>query len=608
MEGIGSSPRSLYGLATRAIIQHFKRHRACLDLLPENILFDIIYEIFERKNLPLLVKELGNFPIFARLLRMGDKRGSLHRMLQAAAEQDSSITGALAQAFACGATKPLESLDEDENLSLADISRTLETGFTLGGFLCEAGWYPAATTVHRACLANLKKLNPLEPSFLFCKLETLSKLLHSLSSFCCFQEATALATELQQCLHSANPALTPQTFPNLAAIFNELSSHSFMKSQYHESYTWAMKAVQLLVPNNPPKVMIDVLRQASKACVVKREFSKAEVLVKQAVCLAKMIYGTNHAKYADCLIDYGFYLLNVDCITASMMIYKNALDVRLECFGRENLQVAVAHEDLAYATYVNEYSTGKFDEARKHAHSSLQILSRHLPKNHLLLASSKRVLALILEEIAIDNQDRTVEKALLKEAEELHLFALDLAIQSFGESNVQTAKHYGNLGRLYQTMQRYQEAEKMHLKAIQIKESLLGLEDYEVALSVGHLASLYNYDMEQYDKAEQLYLRSIKIGRQLFGPSYSGLEYDYRGLIQVYQMTTNFERFVEFNGVLQEWKVLRDEKDAEQDSADVVEEKSPLSLPDLLQTVANLPELPAVATTGNISTYPSSRG
>ena len=29
-------------------------------------------------------------------------------------------------------------------------------------------------------------------------------------------------------------------------------------------------------------------------------------------------------------------------------------------------------------------------------------------------------------------------------------------------------------------------------------------------------------------------------------------------------MTTNFERFVEFNGVLQEWKVLRDEKDAEQ--------------------------------------------
>jgi|688.fasta_scaffold1943310_1 hypothetical protein len=34
-------------------------------------------------------------------------------------------------------------------------------------------------------------------------------------------------------------------------------------------------------------------------------------------------------------------------------------------------------------------------------------------------------------------------------------------------------------------------------------------------------------------KAEELYLRSIRIGRKLFGPSYSGLEYDYRGLVQV---------------------------------------------------------------------------
>ena len=41
-------------------------------------------------------------------------------------------------------------------------------------------------------------------------------------------------------------------------------------------------------------------------------------------------------------------------------------------------------------------------------------------------------------------------KSLLSEAEELHLFALKLAINSFGESNVQTAKHYGNLGTLYQ--------------------------------------------------------------------------------------------------------------------------------------------------------------
>ena len=115
----------------------------------------------------------------------------------------------------------------------------------------------------------------------------------------------------------------------------------------------------------------------------------------------------------------------------------------------------------------------------------------------------------------------------------MHKFALSLSRKSFGEENVHTAKQYGNLGRLYQTTQMFELSEKMHLKAIAIKEAKLGTSDYEVALSIGHLASLYNYDMKKYDEAEQLYLRSIEIGKNLFGPAYSGLEYDYLGLQEV---------------------------------------------------------------------------
>ena len=77
-------------------------------------------------------------------------------------------------------------------------------------------------------------------------------------------------------------------------------------------------------------------------------------------------------------------------------------------------------------------------------------------------------------------------------------------------------------------MEKFHQAEQMHLKAIHIKETLLGKDDYEVALSIGHLASLYNYDLEELNKAEELYLRSIAISLRLFGPAYSGLEYDYR--------------------------------------------------------------------------------
>ena len=125
---------------------------------------------------------------------------------------------------------------------------------------------------------------------------------------------------------------------------------------------------------------------------------------------------------------------------------------------------------------------------------------------------------------------------------------------------------------------------------------------------MGHLASLYNYDMKEYSKAEQLYLRSIKIGRKLFGPSYSGLEYDYRGLIQVYHLTRNYEKFIEYQEILDLWRISREARDAEQVMKDflfrnikiydclylqgekVEDDRSALSLTDLIQTVTKVKE------------------
>ncbi|KAL3227929.1 hypothetical protein MRX96_003870 [Rhipicephalus microplus] len=268
-------------------------------------------------------------------------------------------------------------------------------------------------------------------------------------------------------------------------------------------------------------------------------------------------FGREHPKTADTLLDYGFYLLNTDSVSQSVRVYRKVLDIRQSVHGGNNLHVALAHEDLAYSSYVLEYRSGRFQNARDHAEKAMQIMTRLLPEDHLLLASSKRVKALILEEIAIDNTDKEQEMRLLQEALDLHVSALRLSCQAFGEMNVQTAKHYGNLGRLYQSMRRFKEAEEMHLKAIDIKERLLGPEDYEVALSVGHLASLYNYDMKLYEQAEHLYLRSIAIGTKLFGEAYSGLEYDYRGLLRVSMEMNKTNQVLRYTRVLEEWRQLR---------------------------------------------------
>lgn len=100
-----------------------------------------------------------------------------------------------------------------------------------------------------------------------------------------------------------------------------------------------------------------------------------------------------------------------------------------------------------------------------HVNRAIDIMEKLLPDKHLMLSSAKRVKALILEEIALDSAPANgSDQNLFFKSETLHLSALLLAKDAFGENNVQTAKHYGNLGRLYQSMRRYKVRYKFSKK------------------------------------------------------------------------------------------------------------------------------------------------
>lgn len=352
------------------------------------------------------------------------------------------------------------------------------------------------------------------------ELNCAQKLLYAQSAFCCFQDAAITTSHALEtishllCDHTTNSTTIPSAL--IASVYTQISVLHFHRSEYTLSYDWSYRALQYLTQKSPDKITIDVLRQAAKACVVKRKFQCANLLIKQAVARARKVFGESHLKYSDALMDYGFFLLNVDSTTKSVNVYKQALEIKQQNLGTNNIFVAIAHEDLAYALYVLEYNSGRFDSALSNISTCIDIMSELVQDNQLMQASAKRVKALILEEIALDNMpfpsslDRK-SQPMLQESEKLHLTALNLSLEAFGENNVQTAKHYGNLGRLYQSMCEYEKAEQMHKKAIKIKSDLLGCYDYEVGLSIGHLASLYNYHMEKYREAEELYLKSIHI-------------------------------------------------------------------------------------------------
>lgn len=53
---------------------------------------------------------------------------------------------------------------------------------------------------------------------------------------------------------------------------------------------------------------------------------------------------------------------------------QTALDIRQSVFGGKNIHVATAHEDLAYSSYVHQYSSGKFDNALWVQHTAAQLV------------------------------------------------------------------------------------------------------------------------------------------------------------------------------------------------------------------------------------------
>ncbi|KAH8342975.1 amyloid protein-binding protein 2 isoform X1 [Drosophila kikkawai] len=450
---------------------------------------------------------------------------------------------------------PAAAADEalEEELPVEEL-QAIDLGLRLGSFLSEAGWMQESISVLSCLNARLKHL-PRHRHWLVMRLDCLQRLLYAESAHCNFKLAKRTYDELISLNHLLSNKV-PQEL--IAMTYSQISVMYFARNEYNFSHKWSGLAMRMLKVSAPPRIAIDVLRQAAKACVVKRDFARANLLICQALRRARTHFGPTHQKYGDTLLDYGFFLLNVDSVFQSVKVYKEALAVRRGIFGNMNFHVAIAHEDLSYAYYVYEYSTGDFSCAQDHVDKAVKIMKDLVPSNHLMLASAKRVKALLLEEIALDKMaDGMDEEDLLLQSEELHNFALLLSLETFGEVNVQTAKHYGNLGRLYQTMNRFEEAERMHQKAIKIKTDLLGAFDYEVGLSIGHLASLYNYQMKKYHEAEKLYLRSIDISLRLFGHSYSGLEYDYLGLCHVYEVLHNFEKYLQYAHTLENWQILR---------------------------------------------------
>lgn len=61
-------------------------------------------------------------------------------------------------------------------------------------------------------------------------------------------------------------------------------------------------------------------------------------------------------------------------------------------------------------------------------------------------------------------------------------------------------------------------------------------------------------------KRDNEIIDSCFLGLRLFGETYSGLEYDYRGLCHVYESLNDTEKYLEYALILDTWKQLKEDQ------------------------------------------------
>ena len=160
-------------------------------------------------------------------------------------KDNSLILTTLSNSFQKDATEKMQSDEE------GGLDGTLVTGFSLAGFLSEAGWHLSAGRLYQTCSRILEHQHPGQASS---KLDLLSHLLDSATSSCQIQEASDLALTLQNNLSNTRPQLLPETCPTLTSVYKALSSFCLQRSQFDQSHAWALKALHALSPKNPTKV------------------------------------------------------------------------------------------------------------------------------------------------------------------------------------------------------------------------------------------------------------------------------------------------------------------------------------------------------------------
>jgi len=185
--------------------------------------------------------------------------------------------------------------------------------------------------------------------------------------------------------------------------------------------------------------------------------------------------------------------------------------------------------------FVTQFESGNVAQAANVAQTAYELAENSFGPNDVNTADSMLKLGIVNESLGNFSL-----------AKEYMLGALVILRDSSDTNQEDIAVIYTNLANLYFEQNLLDESEKYHEKALKIRRRVLGDSDPAVAQSMYNLAVLFD-ETTQYDKAQPYYEQALKIWYGYYGPNHPYVANTLNNLANVYASIGDNESAVEMH-------------------------------------------------------------
>ena len=224
-------------------------------------------------------------------------------------------------------------------------------------------------------------------------------------------------------------------------------------------------------------------------------YAEAEPLMREALEVTEVAFGTHHPNMAACLNNLALLLQDTNRNEDAESLFRTALDVTEAAFGKHHPNVAVRLNNLALLL---QY-TNRNEDAEPLLRRALVIDEAAFGRHHPSVAIRLNNLAALLQDTN-RNED----------AEPMCREALEITEAAFGRHHPSVAVRLSNLATLLQDASRNEDAEPMLRRALAIDEAAFGKHHPNVASRLNNLALLLQ-DTNRNEEAMQLMRRALDI-------------------------------------------------------------------------------------------------